>query len=292
MVQRLRRRRTEQLTRVLVSLLLMAACGRAQTPRVLRDIPYGSEPLQRLDLFLPAARDFTSVLFLHGGSLSGGDKNDDDYRGICRPFAASGVACASMNYRLFPAVKWPAPEQDAASAFAWMKSHIAEYGGDSTRVYLFGHSSGCLLASLLGTDASFLAARRLKLSDVAGVVAMGCRLNDVVDDSGATPEQVRHHFATDPYDSAFGSIEALNNAVPAAHVSAAMPPFLILIAEAEQIHPPLVADANEFVARARKAGARAEYVILPGLTHYSAIRNARSPDDPTLRRILQFIRKP
>lgn len=275
-----------------VFVLLFAACGWAQTPRVLPDVAYGGDPLQRLDLFLPDGRNFTSVLFLHGGSLSGGDKNDDDYRGICQPFAASGVACASMNYRLFPAVRWPAPEQDTATAFAWMKSHIAEYGGDPTRVYLFGHSSGCLLASLLGTDGSFLAARGLKLSDVAGVIAMGCRLNDVVDAAGTTPEQVRHHFASDPYDSAFGSIEALNNAVPAAHVSAAMPPFLILIAEAEQIHPPLVADAKEFIARAGKARARAEYVILPGLTHYSAIRNARSPDDPTFRRILQFIRKP
>ena len=284
--------RMARLTRVVVLLLLAGMSANAQTSHALRNLAYGGEPLQRLDLYLPASRHFASVLFLHGGSLSGGDKEDDDYRGICQPVADSGVACASMNYRLFPAVKWPVPEQDAATAFAWMKSHISEYGGDPARVYLFGHSSGCLLASLLGTDPSFLAAHALKLSDIAGVVAMGCRLNGVVDASGATPEQIRRHFARDPYDAAFGSIAALNDAVPAAHVSAGMPPFLILIAEAEQENPPLLADAKEFVARAEKAGARAKYMILPGLTHYSAIHNARSAGDPTLRRILQFVSNP
>ena len=182
--------------------------------RVLRGLAYvpHGDSLQQLDLYLPPGSGFPTVLFLHGGSLTGGDKEDEDYRGICNPFPQSGVACATMNYRLFPAVKWPAPEQDAAAAFAWLKSHIAEYGGSPARIFVFGHSSGCLLASLLGTDETYLREQGLHLQDVAGVVAMGCRLNDKADFAGASPEQIRRHFQSDPYDAAFGSVEALNQA--------------------------------------------------------------------------------
>jgi acetyl esterase/lipase len=244
-----------------------------------------------MDLYLPTGSGFSTVLFLHGGSLTGGDKDNEDYRGICRPFSESGIACATMNYRLFPAVKWPAPEQDAAAAFAWLKSHIAEYGGSPARVFVFGHSSGCLLASILGTDETYLHALGLKPQDVAGVVAMGCRLNGKVDAGETTPEQIRSHFETDPYDAGFGSIEALNQAVPAMHVSSHMPPFLILIAEAEQFQPPILDDAKVFVAAARQAGATADYVVLPGLKHYSSIRNAKSVTDPTFQRIRAFVSK-
>jgi acetyl esterase/lipase len=270
--------------------------GRAAQPvaaRVLRGLAYvpHGDALQQLDLYLPQGSQFNTVLFIHGGSLTGGDKDDEDYRGICNPFPESGLACATMNYRLFPAVKWPAPEQDATAAFAWLKSHIAEYGGFPKRIYVFGHSSGCLLASLLGTDETFLREQNLQLQDVAGVVAMGCRLNAKVDAAGATPEQIQKHFEKDTYDAGFGSIEALNRAVPAAHVSAHMPPFLILIAEEEQEHPPILADAKVFVAGAHQAGATADYVVLPGLKHYSSIHNAKSATDPTFLRIRAFASK-
>jgi acetyl esterase/lipase len=244
-----------------------------------------------LDLYLPSGSDFPTVLFIHGGSLTGGDKDDEDYRGICNPFPESGLACATMNYRLFPSVKWPSPEQDAAAAFAWLKSHVADYGGSPKRIFLFGHSSGCTLASLLGTDETYLHEQGLQLRDVAGVVAMGCRLNAKVDSAAASPEQIRRHFERDPYDAGFGSIGALNQAVPSAHVSARMPPFLILIAEAEQLQPPILDDAKVFIAAARQTGATADYVVLPGLTHYSSIRNAKSTADPTFRRIRAFVTK-
>jgi acetyl esterase/lipase len=262
-------------------------------PRVLRGLAYVPQgnSLQQLDLYLPPGSGFATVLFLHGGSLTGGDKDDEDYRGLCDPFPESGLACATMNYRLFPTVKWPAPEQDVAAAFAWLKVHIAEHGGSPKRVFLFGHSSGCLLASLLGTDETYLREQGLHLQDVAGVVAMGCRLNNKVDAVGASPEQIRRHFEQDPYDGAFGSLEALNQAVPASHVSARMPPFLILIAEAEQVHPPILDDAKVFVAAAHQAGAIADYIVLPGLKHYSSIHNAKSVTDPTFQRIRAFVNK-
>src|SRR5688500_13632887 len=67
-----------------------------------RDLKYGPHELQTLDLAVPRVSGFPTVLFVHGGGLTGGDKADADYRSFCAPFAAHEIGCASINYRLCP----------------------------------------------------------------------------------------------------------------------------------------------------------------------------------------------
>lgn len=83
--------------RSLLPLLLLAsaaapAAGQAAAPAVARDIPYGPDPAQRLDLSLPDASGFPTLIFVHGGSLTHGDKADEDYGAVCAPFPAAGIA--------------------------------------------------------------------------------------------------------------------------------------------------------------------------------------------------------
>jgi acetyl esterase/lipase len=85
-------------------------------------------PKQKLDLSIPAGTGFTTVLFIHGGSLTGGDKSDDDYRGVCAPFMAAGIACANVNYRLAPAHAWPAQAEDVAASVAWIRTRWPSSG--------------------------------------------------------------------------------------------------------------------------------------------------------------------
>lgn len=51
---------------------------------------------------------------------------------------------------------------------AWVKKHIAEYGGDPNRVYIAGHSAGGYLSIMLALDAKYLGAYNLKPKDFAG----------------------------------------------------------------------------------------------------------------------------
>jgi acetyl esterase/lipase len=74
----------------------------AVAPTVDRDLPYGPDPKQRLDSSIPVAKAFPTVIFVHGGSLTAGDKADDDYGDVCAPFPAVGIGCANINYRLAP----------------------------------------------------------------------------------------------------------------------------------------------------------------------------------------------
>ena len=81
-------------------LALASSAAGAQTWE--RDVAYGTDPSQRLDLSIPAGKGFATVIFVHGGSLNSGDKADDDYRNVCAAFPAAGIACANVNYRLAP----------------------------------------------------------------------------------------------------------------------------------------------------------------------------------------------
>jgi acetyl esterase/lipase len=240
-------------------------------------------------LYLPAAAHFPTILFVHGGSLSTGDRQESPYSTVCRPIQRSGLGCASISYRLFPSVRWPEPERDVVASLAWLKTHIESRGGDPRSLFVAGHSSGCLLASLLASDPKYLREKNLSQTDVAGVIAIGCRLNDRLDAGGAPPEAIRRHFQTDPYDRMFGNLETLNDAVPLLHVGRGLPPMLVLMGDGEQFQPPILSDAKAFEAEARRTGGGVQIKVLPGRTHREVITRLGSPGDEALPAILSFV---
>ena len=59
-----------------------------------------------------------------------------------------GWVCVSVGYRVSPMHTWPDHIVDVKRALAWVKEHIAEYGGDPDFVAITGGSAGGHLASL------------------------------------------------------------------------------------------------------------------------------------------------
>jgi acetyl esterase/lipase len=71
---------------------------------------------------------------------------------------ARGWVCVAINYRLSPKATWPDHIVDAKRAVAWVKEHIAEYGGDPNFVAVSGGSAGghlCALLALSAGDAAY-----------------------------------------------------------------------------------------------------------------------------------------
>ncbi|CAM3125737.1 esterase [Mycobacterium intermedium] len=87
------------------------------------------------------------LLQVHGGAWMVGDK-----RGQAHPLmshlAELGWICVSVNYRLSPRWTWPDHIIDVKRAIAWVKEHIAEYGGDPDWIAITGGSAGGHLSSL------------------------------------------------------------------------------------------------------------------------------------------------
>ena len=110
-----------------------------------RDIAYGADPLQKLDVYVAEARGpkVPVVLFVHGGGFIRGDKHGAFSPDNMTLWAArQGMVGVNINYRLAPDSPWPAGAQDLASAIAWTRANIARYGGDPDRIILWGHSAG------------------------------------------------------------------------------------------------------------------------------------------------------
>ena len=118
---------------------------------VLANLPYGTDPAQKLDVYLPTgfAGPRPGVELIHGGGWQGGDKSF--YAPLGRALAARGFVAFSVNYRLTPAAHYPAQADDVQSAARWMRAHAAEYRLDPARLGALGDSAGGHLALILGT---------------------------------------------------------------------------------------------------------------------------------------------
>src|SRR5215471_11291708 len=278
---------------VLVPLLALL-CNVAASQRIKTDIRYGNDPAQKLDLKISAGTGFATLIFVHGGSLTSGDKADSDYTHVCDSFPQVEIACANLNYRLGPQHPWPAQAEDLASAVAWVHTNIASYGGDPKKLFLLGHSSGATLVALAGSDDTYLAKHRLKLSDLRGVMPMGSIMwDDDLEQAIAQHgrETIALNFLRVPDNRMYGSLERYQDHWPIHHVHAGLPPFLFLIAESEQEQPPVLKTNVKFVQDTRKFGNEADYRVFAGRKHYTMVRQLHLPGDAVFTTILEFMRQ-
>ena len=154
----------KRLIPLLAACLCLTACAasdllNASIPRdgydVHRDIAYGSDPRQKLDIYVPEnAVNAPTVVFFYGGSWQMGSK--DDYRFLGQAFASRGFVTVIADYRLYPQVYYPDFVKDGARAFTYAHAHIAAFGGDPSHMYLAGHSAGGFIAMMLAADDSFI----------------------------------------------------------------------------------------------------------------------------------------
>jgi len=102
--------------------------------------PYG------MTLYRPDVLGLPIVIMIHGGSWSGGTR--DDLPDLNSYLAAREYAVAAISYRLAPQYPHPAASEDVHATIEFLKSKAAALGLDSTRIALIGRSAGAQLALL------------------------------------------------------------------------------------------------------------------------------------------------
>jgi acetyl esterase/lipase len=139
---------------------------------MLRDLPYGTDARQKLDLYVPDGLTTKApvILFFYGGFWQSGSK--DLYLHLGQAFASEGIVVAVADYRLYPQVRYPDFVRDGAAAFAYIAAHVAQYGGDPDRIFLAGHSAGAYIAVMLGAEPSFLREAHVDPARVRGVIGI------------------------------------------------------------------------------------------------------------------------
>ena len=124
---------------------------RAKSVELIADLPYpGGHARNVLDVYRPAGgcRDAPVLLQIHGGGWTQGHKRRHGLP-LVHHLAALGWVVVAPNYRLGPAVRMPAPLVDCKAAMAWIRGHVARYGGDPSFVAVTGGGAGAHLATLM-----------------------------------------------------------------------------------------------------------------------------------------------
>lgn len=135
-----------------------------------RDIPYGDQPRQTLDVYRPPHPNGGLVVFFYGGSWVAGDKHD--YRFVGQALASKGFVAVLPDYRVYPQVTFPGFVEDGARAVRWAHDHAAEFGADPARLDLMGHSAGAHIAMLLALDPHYLRGVGLERSAIRAVAGL------------------------------------------------------------------------------------------------------------------------
>ena len=121
--------------------------------RTICDIAYTRNLNLAMDLYLPDAENFDTVVFFHGGGLEAGTRKD--YAQWMEGTLEKGLGFVSVDYRMYPTAHFPEYLLDAANAVAYVQKHIGEYRG-SGKIVLAGSSAGAYIVMMLTMNPAYL----------------------------------------------------------------------------------------------------------------------------------------
>ena len=167
-----------------------------------------------LDIYYPKnTKGFATIVWFHGGGLTGGSKE------IPEALKNKGFAIIGVNYRLSPKVKAAKCIEDAAAAIAWAFNNITNYGGDTSLIFVSGHSAGAYLALMTGLEKKYLQKEGIDANKIAGLIPFSgqCITHFEIRRENGIPEK-------QPTIDAFA---------PLYHVRADAPPILLITGDRE-----------------------------------------------------------
>ena len=209
-----------------------------------------------LDLYRPlsAGAPVPVIVWLHGGGWFTGDRTLAP--DLAQHVADTGMAVASIEYRLSGQALFPAQLHDVRAAICFLRASAEELGLDPQAVGVWGASAGGHLAALAGLTGHLTALPGEE--DTGGVVAEAEATIPGMD-GASSPEAwlIGGHPAQ--------NAEVARRASPLSWVHGAAPPFqishgtadvLVSHRQSERLHEALVA-----------AGADSELYLLEGYKH-------------------------
>lgn len=244
--------------------------------------PTGFRPLL-MDIHLPEELDGPApcVVWIHGGAWREGDRRfppgnwgqDDSW---FRLLVASGMAVATIDYRLSGEARYPAQLADAQAAIRFLRHHANPLGIDPNRIGVSGESAGGHLAApvaltgdspVASTDRSVVGpssavAAAVPMYPVTDLLAFGPEGPDGGGDelwAGPYPEDILlGQRATEAPDAATA-------ASPVAHVHGAAPPMLLLHGAEDTLVPP--GHSERLAAALARVGAPVRLELVSGGEH-------------------------
>jgi triacylglycerol lipase len=247
---------------------------------VTRDLAYGPDPRNRLDVFARAGTTGAPVLvFLHGGGFVMGDKHTEGspfYSNVGAFAAREGFVGVTMTYRLAPANRFPSGVQDLASAVEWLRANIAAHGGDPGKIVLSGQSAGATHV------AGYVAHHTFHAVPGGGIVGAAL-LSGIYDTTTADPNSFAEAYYG-PDRAGWG---------PASTLAGLLNTEIPLLFTVSELDPP---DFQRQAAQLAGAWGAAKGVyppmhLLAGHNHLTPALSIGSPETESERMIADFMRR-
>ena len=271
--------------------------------RVVLNIGYSPENpddhKRQLDLYLPEGEGWPTVVFVHGGGWTWGDRSqrfggEDVYGNIGRFLAREGFGAAVISYRLIWDTDWMTQATDVARAVAWVQKNIARRGGDPRKLFVMGHSAGAQLAVRVAVQPQWLAAVDGESDGICGVVAVSGVGYDL-EDRLAEQLDGDHRYLVERFGGSViedGTPEksawrAEASVMPA--IDADDPPVLSIIADTD--YASVQHQARLLDERLLKLRLSAGFVIVPNSDHERIVLGLSRADHPAGEAILRFLRE-
>jgi acetyl esterase/lipase len=234
------------------------------------DVPYGPEPVQAADIYVPEAPGpHRLAVWIHGGSWTMGGKGGR--QALARCLNAEGFALASLGYRKAPETDIAGCMEDVAAAVAFLVAQADRFGLDTRRFALMGHSSGGHMAALLAIDPVYLRAAGVDPARVAAVITL-----DGVFDVG---DQLRRYPRTTS-PAVFGTEPARWDDFSPCHRLADMQGSPLFGLMREDTERRFGEQGDLFEAALLRHGARFVTALAPGLNHGEILSRFGEPDQP------------
>jgi arylformamidase len=222
---------------------------RASIPGAL-DLPYGSGPRQRIDIFTCGAAAAPLFCFIHGGYWQRNAK--EIFSCLAEGPMGRGFDVALPGYTLAPAAMLTDIVAEIHTAIRWLRREGPRHGVGGARLVVSGWSAGGHLATMA-----------MDLPEVdAGLAISGvfdvepCRLNYLNDKLGLTAEEA----------------DAMS---PLRHLPPRSGPLTLAFGTAEL--PELQRQSRDYGAARERAGLPVELLPLAGHDHFSILEELAEP---------------
>lgn len=234
---------------------------------------------QQMDIYFPdSGGPWPALVYVHGGSWMHGDKAEAVM--FASRMAEQGYLVVSINYRLYPAGRFPNMIEDVKCAIRSLRANAAQYHLDPERIAAIGLSAGGHLVSLLGTTEASAG------WDVGEYLDQSSRVQAVIAIAAVT--DLTQNFPN-------ANIQAMRNvgfgednivqASPVTHVTPDAPPFLLIHGDRDMTVP--VEQSQLLYDRLVEMNVPAQLVIVRNAGHSPIESNGST--SPTLEEIYQTI---